>query len=50
MLVLDMITAQLTPAAAAASLTKDLRLMLRGKDNRVNGFDRPINYPKQKWV
>ena len=32
--------------AIAARLTKDFRLMLRGKDGRVNGFDRPIRYPK----
>jgi hypothetical protein len=29
----------------AARLTKDFRLMLRGKE-RVDGFDRPIRYPK----
>ena len=29
----------------AARMTKDFRLMLRGKDGRVNGFDRPIKYP-----
>jgi hypothetical protein len=35
-----------SPKTIAARLTKDFRLMLRGKDGRVNGFDRPIRYPK----
>jgi hypothetical protein len=30
----------------AARLTKDFRLALRGRDGRVNGFDKPIVYPK----
>jgi hypothetical protein len=35
-----------TARAVAVRLTKDLRSILRGKDGRVNGFDRPIRYPK----
>ena len=34
----------------AGRLTKDMRYALRGKDGRVNGFDRPIQYPKLKWI
>jgi len=39
-----------TAKGVAGRLTKDLGLLLRGKDRRTNGSDRSINYPKQKWV
>ena len=35
-----------SPKTIAARMTKDFRSMLRGKDGRVSGFDRPIQYPK----
>ena len=34
----------------AGRLTKDFRYALRGKDGRVNGFDRPIRYPKAVFI
>jgi hypothetical protein len=39
-----------TAKAVAGRLTKDFRYMLRGKDIRVNGFDRPSRHPKERWV
>ena len=32
--------------ALAARLTKDFRLMLRGKDGKIQGFTGPIRYPR----
>ena len=34
----------------AGRLTKDMRYAVRGKDGRVNGFDRPIQYPKAVFI
>ena len=39
-----------TAKVIASRLTKDFRSALRGKDGRVNGFDRPLQYPKKWWV